>query len=66
MVRLILLALVALCIVVVAICVVARLVAKPTSASEAKEDTMPDTFKTVAYVLLLMLMVGITTGLLAG
>ena len=27
-----------------------------------KEDTMPDTFRTVAYVLLLVLMVGVATG----
>ncbi len=27
-----------------------------------KEDTMPDTFRTVAYALLLVLMVGVATG----
>lgn len=29
-------------------------------------DTMPDTFKTVAYVLLIMLMFGVITGWLGG
>ena len=31
-----------------------------------KEDTMPQTFRTIAYVLLFILMVGVTTGLMGG
>ena len=31
-----------------------------------KEDTMPQTFRTIAYVLLFLLMVGVTTGLMGG
>ncbi len=31
-----------------------------------KEDTMPQTFRTIAYVLLFVLLVGVTTGLMGG
>ena len=34
----------------------------PGMSVQKKEDTMPDTFRTVAYVLLLVLMVGVATG----
>lgn len=34
---------------------------KPTQG-----DSLPDTFKTIAYILLIVLMLGVTTGWLAG
>ena len=64
--RLILIALVALCL-VVAITSVMALFGRTAPANDVKKaDTMPDTIKTVAYVLLIVLMFGITSGWLAG
>lgn len=64
--RLILIALVAIAL-VFAIKTVMALIARTAPANDAKKaDTMPDTFKTVAYVLLIILMFGVTTGWLAG
>lgn len=66
MVRLIFIALVALAIVIAITSVMALFAIRSATTSKPKEDTMPDTFKTAAYVLLLLLMFGITTGWLAG
>jgi len=64
--RLILIALVALCLVVAVTSVMALFGRAMATGDAKKDDTMPDTFKTVAYVLLIILMFGITAGWLAG
>ncbi|KIQ69677.1 hypothetical protein [Wenxinia marina] len=40
--------------------------ARARAAARPKEDRMPDTLRTVAYVALLLLMLGIVTGWLGG
>ena len=64
--RLILIVLVTLCLVFAITSVMALFGRATTAPGPAKADTMPDTFKTVAYVLLIVLMFGVTTGWLAG
>ena len=39
---------------------------RPAPATCTKEDTMPKTFRTVAYILLILFMLGVAFGLIGG
>lgn len=62
MMRLILLLFVIAAMLVAAAVFLAAFRAATTVTTQIKEDPMPDTFKRVAYVLLVLLLIGISTG----
>lgn len=64
--RLILIILVAGLAAFAVISVLALFKPQPTQGAHHKGDTMPDSIKTVAYVVLILLMFGITTGFIGG
>lgn len=64
--RLILILLVAGLLAYAVISVMSLFKPQPTRAPHHKGDGMPDSIKTVAYVVLILLMFGITTGLVGG
>jgi len=74
MARLILIAVLVAAVVVAALTLLAALRPSPAAAAAAaadttlprRVDTMPRSFRTISYTLLLVLMVGVTTGWIGG